>query len=165
MSDKWVEAPNSVVLLVQELVNSYHPDLKDARIGLIFRETASISKGVPVIGHAQKPPEIMKVYLDYDFIIWLADNAYSDLDENQRKALIDHQLCHCTMIDGVPGTMGHDVEEFQSVIDRHGPWNSSLLSVANSIMQMSFDFAIPKEINESPGHIGTIPLKAMVDLS
>ena len=165
MSDKWVEAPNSVVLLVQELVNSYHPDLKDARIGLIFRETASISKGVPVIGHVQKTPEIMKVYLDYDFIIWLADDAYSDLDENQRKALIDHQLCHCTMIEGVPCTVGHDVEEFQAVINRHGLWNSSLLSVANSIIQMSFDFAKPKEVNESDGYIGTILPEAMADLS
>ena len=165
MSDKWVEAPNSVVLLVQELVNSYHPDLKDARIGLIFRETASVSKGVRVIGHAQKTPEIMKVYLDYDFIIWLADDAYSDLDENQRKALIDHQLCHCTMMDDVPGTRGHDVEEFQSVIDRHGPWNSSLLSIANSIRQMSFDFGNPKEINESDGHIGAILPESIINLS
>lgn len=141
MSEKWIEVPNSVLLLAQELVREYHPDLKEARIGILFRETISYSKGMPVLGHAQKTTEMMQVYLDYNFIIWIAADAYASLDENQRKALIDHQLCHCTMVDGIASLVGHDIEEFQSIIKRHGLWNTDLIRTAQVMKQMSLDLS------------------------
>ena len=156
MSEKWIEVPNSVLMLAQELVREYHPDLKEARIGFIFRETVSYSKGMPVLGHAQKTSEMMKVYLDFDFIIWIAADAYADLDENQRKALIDHELCHCTMVDGVASLVGHDIEEFQDIIKRHGLWNTGLIRTAQVMKQMALDLGshIVQE-----GIISSVPVK------
>lgn len=86
--------------------------MRDARIGILFRETVAFSRGNPVLCHAQKTPEMLKVYLDYDFIIWIAADAYADMKLNQRRALLDHVLCHCKMVEGAATMVGHDVEEF-----------------------------------------------------
>lgn len=163
MTDKWVEVPDSVLLLAQELVKEHHPDLSDARIGILFRETVAYSRGNPVLGHAQKTPEMLKVYLDFDFIIWIAADAYADMDEKRRKALIDHELCHCKIIEGTATMVGHDVEEFEAIINRHGLWSTNLVRIANSIKQMAFDLGETEEVNENRGHIGSVPLSAMVE--
>jgi hypothetical protein len=161
MTEKWVEVPESVLLLAQELVREHHPDLRDAKIGIIFRESVAYSRGNPVLGHAQKTPEMMKVYLDYDFIIWIAADAYANMDENRRKALIDHELCHCTMEDGIASMVGHDVEEFADIIKRHSLWNTDLVRIANTIKQMAFDLGETEETKENRGHIGSVPLDAI----
>jgi len=51
----------------------------------------------------------------------------------QRKALIDHQLCHIFKGENSLKLVGHDVEEFNSVIVRHGLWNPSLSVIGNAV--------------------------------
>ncbi|MBI3090689.1 MAG: hypothetical protein HYY96_08470 [Candidatus Tectomicrobia bacterium] len=57
-----------------------------------------------------------------DFIITVYDDVWQDLTEDQKHALIDHELSHCgwdrkkqkwTMVD-------HDVQDFVGTIKRHG---------------------------------------------
>jgi hypothetical protein len=163
MTEKWVEVPDSVLLLAQELVREHHPDLQDARIGIIFRETVAYSRGNPVLGHAQKTPEMMQVYLDFDFVIWIAADAWADMNESRRKALIDHLLCHCKMVEGVATMVGHDIEEFEAIINRHGLWSSNLVRIADTIKQMAFDLGEAKEAEKIRGHIGNVSLDAMIE--
>jgi len=108
----WSEAPQSVITIAQELIAKYHPELQSCNIGFLFRDTNGKSRGKPVMSHSQKVPASLKPYLDYDFIVWVSEEAWKELLTGQQTALIDHELCHCTTDgDDVPTLRGHDVEE------------------------------------------------------
>ena len=42
----------------------------------------------------------------------------------QRRALIDHELSHCSFLDQVPEMRHHDIEEFKHIIERYGFWTA-----------------------------------------
>lgn len=129
------EAPNQVLSIAQEVIDSWHPHLKEARIGFIFRDEAAKSKGKTVFATARKPPGWLIVFEDYDFIIEIAEDIWKDLTSKRRLALIDHELCHCIYDDGKAGIMGHDFEEFTQIIERHGLWNYDLLTAGPKFME------------------------------
>ncbi len=59
------------------------------------------------------------------FLIEVARDVWDVLEPSARDALIDHELCHCVMDDHSPPRphlLGHDVEEFEAVVRRHGVW-------------------------------------------
>lgn len=62
--------------------------------------------------------------------MWGTDDELGNrfgLSDAQRVALVDHELCHCTVNeDGVPTLLHHDVEEFGQVVERHGLWKPDL---------------------------------------
>jgi len=63
--------------------------------------------------------------------------------EEQRRALLDHELCHCARDKNWnPIVRPHEVEEFVEVIERHGMWSGqvrSLVETANK--QLALDLA------------------------
>jgi hypothetical protein len=127
---EWNEASSELVNMARELINEYHPTLKEARIGFLFRDEAPRSKGRVTMGKAQKVPLHLKPLMDYDFIIWIAEDIWDSLPEERRRALVDHQLSHC-YLDPIWGATirPHDVEEFVDVVDRHGFWTYDLLRI------------------------------------
>jgi len=127
MTAEWTEATSEVVRIAQELILNHHAHLRDANIGFLFRSEASSSKGRLVLGQAMKLPDKMHAYLDYDFIIWLAEDEYIKLDTTRRTALIDHQLCHCGGEREKWVISGHDIEEFNQILTRYGTWQNDLL--------------------------------------
>lgn len=126
---KWSEVTPDVIEMAQDLINQHHKHLRNARIGFLFREEAPISNGKYTLGKTQKVTDRLKVFMDYDFIIWLAEDKWSELDKPRKLALLDHELCHC-LFDGLTaGMRHHDVEEFVEIIDRHGFWTTDLFRV------------------------------------
>lgn len=119
-------ADNEVVELVQAIAEQHHQRLDGAKIAVVMREKATESKGQVVLATAQIPPENIKPLLDdnYHFVIFIAEDKWVWLSEHQRRALIDHELCHCCF-DGEPSLRGHDYEEFAQVVDRHGLWRKT----------------------------------------
>jgi hypothetical protein len=131
MSVDWTEADMSVIHTAETLIEKYHPDLKRARIGFIFRSEPSVSGDKFVVGHTKKVSYQDQTLLDYDFIIWLAKDIYEKWEQKRREALIDHELCHCTKTEtGEAKIRHHDIEEFEAIIDRYGLWDKALASVA-----------------------------------
>jgi hypothetical protein len=67
-----------------------------------------------------------------DYVITLAAKPWTQLDEAQRRALLDHELSHCVgEEDPESGEIrwtlrGHDFEDFCAVVERHGAWTPSL---------------------------------------
>lgn len=124
-----------------------HEHLRQARILYLFRRGTWVTRGKAVYGKAKKmtgellyvakqlllhqlndaEPSEIKRYTDakgeiqYDFAIEINRTVWPNLTDIQRRALIDHELCHC-LIDykGNCSIVGHDVEEFASVIRRYG---------------------------------------------
>jgi hypothetical protein len=134
--------------MANEIVEKYHPDLKEANIGFLFRDETQVSQGKEVLGKASKVPDRLKPYLDYDFIIWIDESAWIKLMDHQRKALIDHELCHCTLDEGAAKMVHHDIEEFQAIIERHGVWHSDLAAFAMAV-QKSPQMELALEIEEA----------------
>lgn len=149
MSVAWEVAPEEVIEMAQGLVEKYHPDLRNANIGILFRETASTRNGKKVLGQASKVTAKWQPLLDgaYHFIIWLAADWWLDeASPAQRRALLDHELQHCYMLDGLqPKLRGHDLEEFACIIERHGFWRDDWgeQQVQAAIRQVELPFVAP----------------------
>lgn len=137
----YAPAGADVVALCQELINRYHEGLMDARIGLLMKLETSMKDGRAVLGKTRKLPADLRVYLPYDFIIWLDENWWGNfLTDLQRRALLDHQLCHCSMNpEQVASIRPHDIEEFAVIIQRYGFWQPSDRRVEHAI-QARFEF-------------------------
>lgn len=128
--NKYRRVDEEVVRLCEQIVEAHHPDLQHARIGLLFRSGTWKSKGRTRWGQAQKASgKIRALAGDIDFLVTLNEDVWFDeLDNAQRRALLDHELCHCAfdVVELKASTRGHDVEEFAEIIRRHGVWDSSL---------------------------------------
>jgi hypothetical protein len=131
--DKWAEAPVSVIVMAQHIIKKYHRRLTEARIGFLLRTEPSTSQGKRVRAKANTVPEKLKILLDLDFIIWLDEGIWGDLEEARREAVIDHELCHCDYNGVKYSIRAHDIEEFSEIVERRGLWNSGLLDFGEKI--------------------------------
>ena len=123
MAVEWCEVDKEVLRIAEEVIAEYHPELQDCSIGFLFRSEGPVSAGKVTLGKARKIPAEQRVYMDYDFVIWLAEDWWRRLKPEQRVALIDHELTHCRMDDEEKAWIApHDVEEFNCIIERHGFW-------------------------------------------
>jgi hypothetical protein len=139
MDEKWQEASADVIAIARDLIEQYHPTLRQASIGFLFRDKPGKSQGREVCANAQKVPESLKPFLDYDFIIWVARKYWEGgaYGEGWKLALIDHVLCHCRIDPDkeVPYIVGHDFEDFHGVIQRHGFWSTELRVIKEIVKQ------------------------------
>ena len=135
MSDKW-KAGSSVQEQINTLIGNAHPHLADImdEIVVIFKEKCSRKGGIPILGKTSKAPAILSVLGDhaYEFVIELGADCWNQLNEEQRLALLDHQLCFIGgEEDDKTGEMKYylttpDVFYFSDEIDRHGHWRPDL---------------------------------------
>jgi hypothetical protein len=139
---EWTEVTNEVLDIAKEIIDLYHPFLKEARIGFVFRDTTGTSSGKEVVAKTSKVPEKYKPYMDLDFFIWIAEDFWTDLSLERCQALIDHELCHCGLGDNGWIMIGHDVEEFGVILERYGLWNRDLFNAGKAMQkaanQLSF---------------------------
>lgn len=123
---EYSKAPEYVVEMVHEVAEQCHARLDGTSIAVLFQDQATKCHGRAAIATASLPPKRMAPLLDgkYDFVICIAEPEWDELDEGQRKAVIDHELCHCALdpTSGKPFIRPHDYEEFAEVVARHGMW-------------------------------------------
>lgn len=127
---KFFDAPE-VKEIAHELIPRHHPHLVEARIKYLFRRGNWTSKGRTRLGQAVKVSERDRVIHGYDFVVIINYDYWPALDEDQRRALVDHELCHCERNEDAQGNpkwniRAHDVEEFQEIVRRHGLWKPDL---------------------------------------
>jgi len=90
-----------VLSLAHQIISAHHPWLKEAKIGFILQDFASLKLGNTVLGNAAKISDKQRAAdLDLDYLITIALDTWRELSTNQRKALIDHELCHCDFTRG-----------------------------------------------------------------
>lgn len=132
-------AAPAVAAIGRKLIDTVHTGLTDIRVEYVFRDPPATSKGRVRLGSARKVTglaaylagESTEVASDEGepfFVIEIAETEWANLDAKQRKALVDHELCHCrydfdeTKNEVKLSIVGHDLEEFVAVVDRHGLW-------------------------------------------
>jgi len=141
MSKTYSEA-DTVETIATGLIPNYHPELADARIGYVFVDKASTKGGVELFGKVKKFSGYLEWALEMDFLVEVAGDKWNELDEPSRTAVVDHLLERCTgEEDEKTGAMNWiirepDVQEFSSILGRHGAWNTSLhgfVAIAKSV--------------------------------
>jgi len=137
--------------VLDHLVEKHHEELDNAkaRIALAWaRSWKPDVDGVKKLGQCKKASDLDRELMPYDFVILLSQAFYEDAEvsDEQRAALIDHELTHATirldkndepMVDergrNVFRTRKHDVEEFSEIISRHGIWKKDLIEFAKRL--------------------------------
>ena len=124
--------------LAKELIAEFHSHLVNANIAYLWKNKKITKSGRTVIATAEKCSPKVKALCDYDFIIVVSAPAYNDLTDKQRRAVIDHELEHCLVDDNDAGEkvtkiVAHDVEEFGSIILRHGLYKEDLVRMGRIV--------------------------------
>jgi predicted metallopeptidase len=129
-----------VAKIADSLIESDHQELAPARIDYVFRSKASRSRGHVVLGKARKITGLSAFLAgngnDPFFVVEIALDEWVMLDEDGKRALVDHELCHLNMDDeGGLDLRGHDLEEFEAIVRRHGLWREPLQSFAVAVQE------------------------------
>jgi hypothetical protein len=146
-------AAESVQTVAQSLLATYHPELATARINYMFIDRVPKKGGRELYGKAVKVSGRWETLTELDFIIEVALPKWNDLTEDQRTALVDHLLerCHGEE-DEETGEFKWslrepDVQEFSTILKRHGIWNESL----TSFVQVAQGLDIASIVEEETG--------------
>lgn len=163
-NEKWIKAPQSVIDLAEELIAEFHEPLQGANIGFIFRETWETSGGKRVLGKASKVSPSDKVFSNLDFKIWIAGDYWlGEATELQRRALLDHELCHCTFDEDTETwkLRSHDIEEFQEIINRYGFWSDNLRMASGTFAKALQDTLPGFSLSRGRGSLFALDPEAM----
>lgn len=152
------------------LIRAHHGHLRDSKIRYLFR-VGDWSKGGKECwsGTTLLSGATAHVAADVDAIVMVNAEVWEALREDQREALVDHELSHLepnasdagnivtNPVTGRPmlRTVAHDVEEFAAVIERHGLWRPDLEMAGEAIRarQVSMFSAGDDESEDAPGRL------------
>jgi len=133
--------------LLAETRKNFHAHLEAAKIGLAWRMGwKSDTDGHMTMGQCRKSSDLdREMYKGFDFVILLNEEAWPRLNEKQKRALIDHELCHAAITmdaDGNPKfndrdrlccrVKKHDIDEFKCIVERHGLYTQDLEDIARA---------------------------------
>jgi predicted metallopeptidase len=156
MPTEWWTAPE-VEEIAEKLIAEHHPHLADVKIRYVFRDEAAKSRGRTVLGKARKISGLNahlvglvgRNHVDGEvdfFVIEVASDTWRQLDDKQRVALVDHELCHLNIEEPEDATKdrklvlrGHDLEEFTEIVQRHGLWKPDVDEFARAVGQLTID--------------------------
>lgn len=151
------QVTTEVLTIFREILDEYHHYLQHAKFNILFDTGSKIKSGKMVyadIGPVSKKQNEIYNLLDFDFnfLLIIYRPEWNRLDDNQKRALIDHELCHCffdpTSDPPICRSIDHDFTDFFEVIERHGLWNDDLRSNRGSL-QMALNLDIPIEKEEA----------------
>lgn len=138
--------------VLDEVRKMHHGDTKEARIALAWKlRTAADKDGRIVLGKCIKVSDLHREFADYDFIITLNKEFWEEptVTKQQRMALLDHEMMHAApSYNGETGEhevdergrylfriRGHDFEDFNDIIQRHGIWKRDLTRLAELLRE------------------------------
>src|SRR5438105_593835 len=135
--------------LLRELVTAHHPDLLGAQIALAWCTSWKPDvDGIVTLGKCKKASDLDRELAVYDFIILLRESFWTDplVTDAQRRALLDHELCHAAVKlddhgEPVEDERGrtvyrvrkHSIEEFTEIVERHGTYKRDLETFATAL--------------------------------
>lgn len=137
--------------MAKELIEDHHEHLREARFEFLFREFAARSRGKTIVAKAILCSPRDRTLHGADFIIEIAQDEWASMPDEARRALIDHELCHCDVKRdefGSPIYRGgelqyclrpHDIEEFAEIVERYGLWNQDLREHGKAFQLRLFD--------------------------
>ena len=163
------EAPGEkMYALLDELVVKHHEELAQACIALAWNLSWKPDvDGRATLGKCKRVGNLERELMDFDFVIILLKEFWESLDvtDEQRAALLDHELCHgalCLDKNGEPvedergrkvyRTRKHDILEFTEIVARHGCYKRDLEQFAQALQRSKQGklFRKPAEASDGP---------------
>lgn len=127
---------------LDRLVAANHDEVRFAHIALAWCTSWRRDvDGHLVLGRCKRATALDRELHAWDFVILLNEAFWTDesVDDAQREALLDHELCHCGVKYGDDGepvedergrvvyrVRKHDLEEFSEIASRHGTWKKNI---------------------------------------
>lgn len=162
--------------LLDELVDLHHTDLRQARIGLAWNLSwKPDADGRVKLGMCRKASDFDRELSQWDFVILLRRSfwTHEEVTPQQRRALLDHELCHAAMKYDARGepvedergrkvyrTRRHDIEEFRAIVERYGTWTSDLeafaLALRRSTLTTPFEPCATCRDTGHPGYVAVL---------
>ena len=133
MAEIW-KAEESIVQSMKDLIVKHHPDLITLtdQIALLFKEKSSMVGDVEVSGKTAKASPLIGLLgeTDWKFVITLCQDAWTNMTDKERLALLDHHLCACGVTQKDDGTIKcfiriPDVSFYEGELLRNGFWRTS----------------------------------------
>lgn len=104
----------------------------DIKVGYVRSYERKTKDGQVIYGDCRKVNKVYGAYLPYDFVITLYEPNIGHLTDNQIKILIWHELRHIDIGERGFTLRPHDIEDFYSIIDKHGTrWSEFNTEVAD----------------------------------
>lgn len=139
----------AVFKFIAEVLKRWKADLRPARIGAAWMVGKKPDKdGRVVLGRLKKCSELERQLHHLDAIVLLNQDHWRLLKEEQRLALVHHELCHLAEALDQNGevaydghgerkwrTVKHDVEEFNEVIRTHGCYKADIVSFVQGAVE------------------------------
>ena len=140
--ERFIKA-DQVERVAKLLIAAFHKEITNARIAYLFREKMA-RRGGSVWGTAEKVAGKWRMLAEYDFVVTMNWDVWRGLGYPARAALLDHELEHCGMDDhGSFQLLPHDLEEFNSIVARWGPWRASVVNFGH-VLAPQLDLALQK---------------------
>jgi len=90
-----LEQDSPAYQIARELISRYHHHLAEAKIVLYASDKNKVKCNKVTCAEASKASSKMKASTNADFTITLFMTPWSDLNGDQKKACMDHELTHC----------------------------------------------------------------------
>lgn len=151
----------SAEAVAQHLIPLYHPELATARIKFISVDKGAVKNGKIVPGKTRRISGAMEYLLECDFLIEIAMDSWNEKTESQRHAMMDHLLERLTGEEDEKSgemkwtTREPDVEEFTSILRRHGAWNDDLASFATVAKTVDVDSLVEDVVSSAAEGVTT----------
>lgn len=157
----------SVQAVAQTLMATYHPELATARIAYVYIDRVPKKGGRELMGKAVKVSGRWESLTELDFVIEVSLPKWQNMTDDEKTALVDHLLERCSgEEDEDDGSYKWslrepDVQEFSTILQRHGIWNSSL----TSFVQVAQTLNIAAIVREETGEVVDEAESVEVDLN
>lgn len=147
--------PEEVILagqpyeLLAEIRAEHHFDCAEARIALAWRKGLKPNvDGHLLLGKCVKLSDLQREMVPYDYVIVLNKEVWEDPEFGREKklALLDHEMSHTAPALDAEGEKvrdtkgrlcwrirGHDIEEFEEIVARHGCYKRDLQRFAEAL--------------------------------
>ena len=129
----------AVQLIAEEkVIPQWHPQLKDAKIQYVFTEEMK-HRGRVILAKIKAGASAFEKYLCGASLVLMVNSVkWKTLTPEKRCALIDHEFCHVYAEPKDTGEKvykmrGHDIEEFNAIVERHGHLETRYRSVRRAI--------------------------------
>jgi len=138
------EAPSEVRERFDRILKKHAPGYleQDVRFILLWRAKAPVSKGCASLGKASLFKDrdramlgLVDEHQDYHFVIEISADTWEKLSEEQKDALLFHELCHCHYAGGKAKIRKHTVECFAAEVRKYGCWSSALKNLDQAVRQ------------------------------
>ena len=138
------EQPEAIAKIL--IHSDLHARLVNASICYLFRPEI-VANGRAKGGVASKAGGKLAFLTGFDFTIELSHKVWLVLTDEQKIALLDHELAHCDRdLDAPAGgwcLRAHDVEEFSEVVARWGLWTPALKGFGVAIESAQIELFVP----------------------